>query len=312
MSTTPSNPADIEAFRNLVMSQEAHLVGVPDHYEHLVNYVYTEEGAFQINCRPFANFTAKLERVKGGKHRKIEEGIEFTHSRIPFQFLQRAHKFFRLALAAPRRSEALYMILWNMERQEYVEYVPRQYDGPGHAKEADSTERPADCILVAHIHSHPTFAGRFSGIDDGDDRRCSDGAIFGVIGHVDLDNPDMQWRASVNGKYVPLNPKQIFTSPLTMREVAEDVPLEWLQQIQDPPPREKDEDSFCKPDTYHSRGIRHHSHEFGTMSNGTPLETQRTLVNTNGEIVEGFYNCDRGELEDINGQYQWEDRFKHF
>lgn len=231
------NPEAMAAFQALVEENHvAHLVGVPAKFEHFRNFIYTADGAYEVQVRPFANFTTKLKKVDSGINKKMVEGVEFTSKKIPFQFLQRALSWFRLAYAQPRKSEALYIIMWDLEKQEYVEYVPRQHDGPAHAKEIDSTERPGGCILVAHIHSHPNFTGKFSGIDDNDDRRCSDGAIFGVIGHVNRDHPDMQWRCSVAGNYVELNPHDIFTSPLDLCEVFEPAPKEWVELITEPPP----------------------------------------------------------------------------
>lgn len=213
-----------------------HVAGVPERFTKPLTYVYTPAGVYEARVTNFATFVAKVDSVPGVSMRDIAPGIYFTHGKIPFRFLLQALDFFRKAYALPRKSEALYMIFFDPQNKIYVPYVPRQWDGPAHAKEIDASERPAGMTLVAHIHSHPGFSGRFSGIDDNDDRRCSDAAIFGVLGHINRDVPDMEWRISVGGKYVGLDVFDIFTSPFHPADLSDcTAPEEWLQKIEEPP-----------------------------------------------------------------------------
>lgn len=237
----------------LLQEQVDHIAGAPEQYTKPISYVYTPEGAYEVRLTAFGTFTIKVNKIKNISQAKIEPGVLLHHGKIPFRMLAEALDFFRQAYAAPRKSEALYMIMFNPETKEYVSHVPRQWDGPGHAKEADATERPAGHILVAHIHSHPNFGGKFSGIDNGDDRRCSDAAIFGVLGHINRDQPEMQWRISVGGNYVDVDVWDIFTSPLAVGAAqVHAAPAEWLERIEDPPQPERKVEVF-QPSPYHNQ-----------------------------------------------------------
>lgn len=227
---------DLESLRRQMQQQVEYVAGVPEQFTKPVTYVFTAEGAYEVRKTPYALMTAKVDRVEGISPRKPDPGVVFLHGKVPFSLLLQALDFFRQAYASPRKSEALYMIFFDPQTKTYVPYVPRQWDGPAHAKEIDPKERPAGMSLVAHIHSHPGFAGQFSGIDNADDRQCADAAIFGVLGHIDRDVPEMEWRINVGGQYVNLDVFDIFTSPFdpAARDACH-APAEWLSRIEDPP-----------------------------------------------------------------------------
>lgn len=235
----------MERLQEQIRNQVEHVAGVPQEFTRPITYVYTTEGVFEVRVNSFATFVAKVDKLNGISNRPLTPGIQFTHGKIPFRLLVQALDFFRQAYASPRKSEALYMIFFDPETKEYVPYIPRQWDGPAHAKEIDASERPAGMTLVAHIHSHPGFAGRFSGIDDNDDRKCADAAIFGVLGYINRAIPEMQWRLSVGSKYVDLDVFDIFTSPFTPQDFQDcKAPEEWLQRIEDPPAVEQRVQTF--------------------------------------------------------------------
>ena len=246
--------ADLQA---KVDNEVAHWVGAPAEFTKSRNYIYTAEGAYEVQVRPFAEFTSKLTEVPGGMHRQIQEGIQFKAGRLPFSFLIRARNWFRLAFNT-KQTEALYIVMFDLQTNEYIEYIPRQYTGGTHAEEIDSRERPSGTVLVAHIHSHPNFTGRFSGIDNNDDIKCSDAAIFGVLGHVNRDWPEMEWRISAGKRYVPISDiMDIFTSPLDLTEPVADIPREWLERIVEKPVEEDSVKSWANH-SYHGYGPRNY------------------------------------------------------
>lgn len=212
-------------------------VGMPNKLEKPLTYVVTQEGIYQIRLTPYAVYTAKMEinKIPHAEYRAPQVGIQFLDRKIPLRLLSLALAFFR-EVYQQRGTEALMMIFYDPQTKEFEPYVPRQYASPAMVEEINATERPEGKIMVAHIHSHPNFYGRFSGIDDHDDHRCGDAAIFGVLGNIQKDFPDMSWRISVGGVYVPVEFTDIFTSPLEPQDTTTvAVPAEWLDKLEKRP-----------------------------------------------------------------------------
>ena len=62
--------------------------------------------------------------------------------------------------------------------------------------------------LVLEIHSHHRHAARFTGIDDADEQRL---CVYGVLGHLDRDRPEVALRVGAYGYFLPLPWETVFT-----------------------------------------------------------------------------------------------------
>lgn len=62
--------------------------------------------------------------------------------------------------------------------------------------------------LVLEIHSHHRYAARFSGIDDADEQRL---CVYGVLGRLDRDRPEVALRVGAYGYFLPVAWETVFT-----------------------------------------------------------------------------------------------------
>ena len=74
--------------------------------------------------------------------------------------------------------------------------------------------------VVAEFHSHGTSRAFFSKTDNGDEQGFR---IYGVVGRIDADRPELRLRVGVYGTFAPLEWSQVFDGPpLGLRMVDED------------------------------------------------------------------------------------------
>lgn len=69
---------------------------------------------------------------------------------------------------------------------------------------------PYSHILVMEIHSHHKMPAKFSSIDNEEQKET---ILFAVVGSIDKFFPDITVRASCAGKYIPVDPGDVFESP---------------------------------------------------------------------------------------------------
>ena len=68
-------------------------------------------------------------------------------------------------------------------------------------------EYPEHLIHVMDIHSHNTMPAKFSSIDDNDEKATR---MYAVVGRLDKVFPEITVRASCAGKFVYLQPQEVF------------------------------------------------------------------------------------------------------
>ena len=65
--------------------------------------------------------------------------------------------------------------------------------------------------VVLEIHSHHRYAARFSALDDADEQRL---AVYGVLGRLDTDQPEVRLRVGVYGYFMGVPWSEVFESEL--------------------------------------------------------------------------------------------------
>ena len=106
------------------------------------------------------------------------------------------------------KSEVYVGVFWDLEKKDYVLYVPSQ-EVAGASITYDRKNGPfidANLVHVMDIHSHANFGAGFSGTDTADEVSTK---LFGVIGNV-LGNVSMAWRAGCNQKFVTMSFDDVF------------------------------------------------------------------------------------------------------
>lgn len=83
-------------------------------------------------------------------------------------------------------------------------------------------------ICVMDVHSHNRMGAFWSGVDDGDEL-WSPGALYGVIGKLDLENPSMLFRAVDEGTQVSVPVTDLFDLGTESPFLKKEEPDDWYE-----------------------------------------------------------------------------------
>jgi PRTRC genetic system protein A len=133
-------------------------------------------------------------------------------------------------------SEAVVLLLWNMQRRRYRLLVPEQdatvwESSGGYRSALDVTYKvpgvlPRHCLVVGDVHSHGDYGAYASGVDKRDERH-RDG-IHIVVGRIDERRPEFHVEMSVDGYRFPLLFDDVLAGYRRPRTL---VPREWLDRV---------------------------------------------------------------------------------
>ena len=138
----------------------------------------------------------------------VAEKVELTHGRIPAWLFEVGLCWFR---DAPD-TERFFAVRW--DGRSYRLVVPEQ-EGT-----ATSLEYTPPAGVVAEFHSHGTSRAFFSATDDRDEQGFR---VYGVVGRLDADLPELSLRVGVYGNFAPLDWPEVFDGPVPgLRFVGED------------------------------------------------------------------------------------------
>ena len=128
----------------------------------------------------------------------IAEKVELAHGPIPARLFEMGLRWF---LEDPS-TERFFAVRWNGRSYRLV--VPEQ-EGT-----ATSLEYTPPAGVVAEFHSHGTSRAFFSATDDRDEQGFR---IYGVVGRLDTDRPELSLRVGVYGHFAPAEWSQVFDGP---------------------------------------------------------------------------------------------------
>ena len=157
---------------------------------------------------------------------EVRAGFTPALPRIPREIMGQIVSFFRSFMNEDAEYEALVLLYWDRENEEFVPVVPKQRASKAtvHANLAANCAIDEDrYLLYADIHSHNSMAAKFSAIDDRDERASR---LYIVIGRLDRFYPDITARVSCGGTYLEIDPD------LVVEGIGEDFPTEWLDQVE--------------------------------------------------------------------------------
>ncbi len=128
----------------------------------------------------------------------VAEKVELANGPIPARLFEAGLRWFR----DEPRTERLFAVRW--DGGAYRPVVPPQ-EGT-----ASSLEYLPPAGVVAEFHSHGTFRAFFSKTDDEDEQGFR---IYGVVGRLDTDRPELSLRVGVYGHFAPVEWSQVFGGP---------------------------------------------------------------------------------------------------
>lgn len=172
----------------------------------VISFVPSEDGrVFEVRNSKMGTFIAPTEKVTSFK--KVRAGFIPALPKIPYGTLSEIIAFFKSYVGRRGSVEALAYIFWSFMDSRYYVHVPRQIVG---AARVDSSLPDMDedkFMLVMEIHSHNTMPGFFSPTDDDDEKATR---LYTVVGKLDGIFPEIKTRISCGGKFVEINPSEVF------------------------------------------------------------------------------------------------------
>jgi PRTRC genetic system protein A len=166
--------------------------------DHLYTYITAANGLFIYAKRQGLEVLLPLETF-----REPIRGIEPLEPmlrlpwRVPFALLNRMVSLSRRAMPNEALFYLDYTFGWKLR-------IPGQMAGRSMVKPED--DYPEDAVLI-EIHSHNSMDAFFSETDNRDETGFR---IYGVLGKINTDRPEIRLRVGVYGQHVPVRVKDIF------------------------------------------------------------------------------------------------------
>jgi len=214
--------------------------GKPESFEKPITYCITDKGMFQVRKNRIGIFSAKVESFDTFPTGEIEAKMELSVPKIPLDLLNRTVGFFK-KVNEKHSTEAHVQFIYDTEKKEYSIFVPEQ-DVSGASvkyenKETNEILKDSNKILVMDIHSHNTMGAFFSSTDDKDEKRDQ---VYGVIGKLNQDVPEMKFRYACGGKHVDIAMEEIFE----VEKPDYAFPEEWLKKLKEKKWSSQDDDDW--------------------------------------------------------------------
>ncbi len=161
---------------------------------------YKEDGVeYRYEKTPVSVIEASYEG-KGGR-------FVWSLPKIPIKMLDAIRLFFA-RVTEEYEVEALVHIGYEPEQGKYVLNLPQQHVRKDSVTTEDMMVSTFEIYHVMDIHSHNTMPAFFSSRDNADEKA---NRVYGVMGNLDADEPQMKFRAGTGGRFVPLAVSDVFS-----------------------------------------------------------------------------------------------------
>lgn len=174
-----------------------------------------EQRRNEIGC-----FTAPSENVR--EFEDIRAEFKMALPKIPAHIFSKVMGFFK-SISDELHYEVLVHILYDTEEKEYIIKVPKQRISEASVNSETDEPYPDRYIHVMDFHSHNTMPAVFSGTDNADEKETR---LYAVAGRFNRTFPEITVRAGCAGKFIPLNPKDVFEG-----DFFDSHPEEWKENI---------------------------------------------------------------------------------
>ncbi len=184
-------------------------------------FVPSDDGnVYEVRSNAIGTFVAKADNVS--ILNRVRAGFTPALPQIPHKILMQIISFFKSFVSYKSELEALAYIYWSADDKSYYVYIPKQQVSK---LSVDSTLPELDeskFTLVMEIHSHNTMRAEFSPTDNKDERATR---LYAVIGRLDKFFPDIKVRFCVGGKFVEIDPNEIFEG------IDYEYPNNWIEAV---------------------------------------------------------------------------------
>ncbi len=183
---------------------------------------------YQMRKTPVGIFTAQAGNLP--EFPDVIPGFQMTVPKIPMHLLLFIWDFFA-GLSERYTLEALVHILYDTKRNKYTVRIPKQKLTHTSVNSVMEEDYPEHMIHVMDIHSHNVMPAEFSNIDDEDEKPTR---LYAVMGRLDKVLPDITVRASCGGKFIPVEPADVFD----IKSTSFPHPKIWDEKIELPKPED--------------------------------------------------------------------------
>ena len=174
-----------------------------------------EQRRNEIGC-----FTAPAENVR--EFEDIQAEFKMALPKIPAHIFSKVMGFFK-SISDELHYEVLVHILYDTKEKEYIIKVPKQKISEFSVNSETDAPYPDRYIHVMDFHSHNTMPAAFSGTDNADEKETR---LYAVAGRFNRTFPEITVRAGCAGKFIPLNPEDVFEG-----DFFDSYPEEWKESI---------------------------------------------------------------------------------
>ncbi len=183
---------------------------------------------YQMRKTPVGIFTAQADILP--EFPPVTPGFQMTVPKIPMHLLLFIWDFFA-GLSERYALEALVHILYDTKRNKYTVRIPKQKLTHVSVDSVMEEDYPEHMIHVMDIHSHNTMPAEFSTVDDEDEKPTR---LYAVMGRLDKVLPNITVRASCGGKFIPVEPADVFD----IKSTSFPHPKIWDEKIELPKPED--------------------------------------------------------------------------
>lgn len=174
-----------------------------------------EQRRNEIGC-----FTAPAENVR--EFEDIQAEFKMALPKIPAHIFSKVMGFFK-SISDELHYEVLVHILYDTQEKEYIIKVPKQRISEASVNSETDEPYPDRYIHVMDFHSHNTMPAVFSETDNNDEKETR---LYAVAGRFNRTFPEITVRAGCAGKFIPLNPEDVFEG-----DFFGSYPEEWKENI---------------------------------------------------------------------------------
>ena len=175
---------------------------------------------YEQRTNEIGRFTAPTENIR--ELESIAPGFESALPKIPSHIFSKIMGFFK-SISDELHYEVLVHILYDTEEKEYIIKVPKQRISEASVNSETDEPYPDRYIHVMDFHSHNTMPAVFSGTDNADEKETR---LYAVAGRFNRTFPEITVRAGCAGKFIPLNPEDVFEG-----DFFGSYPEEWKENI---------------------------------------------------------------------------------
>ena len=197
--------------------------------DNVISFIPSSDGrVYELRKNKIGAFIAPADHVS--VLGKVRAGFIPALPKIPNILLEQAISYIRSFRSDDGVYEAIVYIYWSVEDSKYYIFVPKQQVS-GTTIDTSVPELDEEkYILAMEIHSHNHMAAEFSVTDNKDEKVTR---LYTVVGKLDKLYPDINTRISVGGKYVKINPANVFEG------INAEFPEKWRDAVEIKKPLER-------------------------------------------------------------------------